>query len=308
MEQMTYSGSVWVEREGEDSAVNAELGIESAAIRLSIGGGVVGEWSVQEVRMTEPESGRFFLTVEGDNLVFDPDDAEAVRSAAAALLFRSRFGATQQSEETKPPGPPVALPAYAPQPTPTPFAADPQKSPGVAAVLSFLIPGVGQMYNGQIVKGLVVMVVQVVNFFLTFVIIGFISGLAVWLWSIFDAYQGAENYNADRVATPVRRTSVEGDGSRPGGLRVEVTVPRALTSGAKVRSAVEPLISGRSIDELIVYCQHRRCESWFVKFLVELAQRHGVRTLTVAEANVDETLWRQAEEYARNSGVRLALM
>ena len=34
------------------------------------------------------------------------------------------------------------------------------KSAGLAAVLSFLIPGLGQIYNGHIVKGLMIVVVQ----------------------------------------------------------------------------------------------------------------------------------------------------
>ena len=33
------------------------------------------------------------------------------------------------------------------------------KSVGLAAVLGFLIPGLGQIYNGQILKGLIVVVI-----------------------------------------------------------------------------------------------------------------------------------------------------
>ncbi|MFZ0926474.1 MAG: hypothetical protein WAN56_11605 [Halobacteriota archaeon] len=47
-----------------------------------------------------------------------------------------------------------------------------KKNPGVAAVLSFFWAGLGQIYNGQIAKGIVLMIVQVMNVLLMFVLIG----------------------------------------------------------------------------------------------------------------------------------------
>ncbi len=70
------------------------------------------------------------------------------------------------------------------------------KSSGLAAVLSFFISGLGQIYNGQIVKGLFIMVVQVVNWILTGILIGWIPLVIVWVWAIFDAYYVAERENA----------------------------------------------------------------------------------------------------------------
>lgn len=72
----------------------------------------------------------------------------------------------------------------------------PLKNPGVAAVLSALIPGVGQIYNGEIGKGVMFMIIQAVNAFLTLIVIGFITGFAVWVWGVVDAYKGAEKFNA----------------------------------------------------------------------------------------------------------------
>ena len=46
------------------------------------------------------------------------------------------------------------------------------KNPGVAAVLSFFIPGLGQIYNGEIIPGFC---------FLTFQGLTFISGFFSWL-------------------------------------------------------------------------------------------------------------------------------
>lgn len=62
------------------------------------------------------------------------------------------------------------------------------KNPGVAAVLSFLFPGLGQIYNGQILIGILLSILTV---FLYFIVIGFI----LHMYLIYDAYKAAENYN-----------------------------------------------------------------------------------------------------------------
>lgn len=69
------------------------------------------------------------------------------------------------------------------------------KSPGIAAVLSFFITGLGQIYNGQILKGLLLMGIQVINFLLMFLIIGFITYPIVWIYGIYDGYKTAERMN-----------------------------------------------------------------------------------------------------------------
>ena len=50
---------------------------------------------------------------------------------------------------------------------------------GLAAVLSFLIPGLGQIYNGEIGKGIIIIIVQIINGFLATIIVGFITGAIV---------------------------------------------------------------------------------------------------------------------------------
>jgi TM2 domain-containing membrane protein YozV len=72
------------------------------------------------------------------------------------------------------------------------------KSAGLAAVLSFFISGLGQIYNGQILKGLVIIVVQIINAALTTILIGWIPLAIVWVWAIIDAYREAERINARR--------------------------------------------------------------------------------------------------------------
>lgn len=69
------------------------------------------------------------------------------------------------------------------------------KNAGVAAVLSFLIPGLGQIYNGQILKGLIIVVIQLINIALMNVLIGFITYPIVLVYAVYDAYRKAESIN-----------------------------------------------------------------------------------------------------------------
>jgi len=69
------------------------------------------------------------------------------------------------------------------------------KNPGIAAVLSFFWTGVGQIYNGQIMKGLLLILVQLINSALMFILIGFITFPLVWIWGIYDAYSVANRMN-----------------------------------------------------------------------------------------------------------------
>lgn len=78
---------------------------------------------------------------------------------------------------------------------------DQEKDPGIAAVLSFFVSGLGQIYNGEIGKGIAFMVVQLVNFALVFVLVGFLTLPAVWLFAIYDAYKSAERINEREART-----------------------------------------------------------------------------------------------------------
>lgn len=72
------------------------------------------------------------------------------------------------------------------------------KSAGLAAVLSALINGLGQIYNGQILKGILIIVVQFINGALTVILIGWLFLPIVWVWAVYDAYRGAEKINRRR--------------------------------------------------------------------------------------------------------------
>jgi len=72
-----------------------------------------------------------------------------------------------------------------------------QKHPGVAAVLSFLWPGLGQIFNGQIGRGLGIMLLALIFALFSLALIGLPFYIALWAWGIADAYRYAENYNKE---------------------------------------------------------------------------------------------------------------
>jgi TM2 domain-containing membrane protein YozV len=64
-------------------------------------------------------------------------------------------------------------------------------SPGLAAVLSFVYTGVGQIYNGQILKGVILVCIQSVLLALSWLLIPLIPWAIIWLWGMYDAYSVA---------------------------------------------------------------------------------------------------------------------
>lgn len=70
------------------------------------------------------------------------------------------------------------------------------KNPGVAAVLSFFWSGLGQIYNGEIGKGVLLLVVYIVSWWLMLIVIGFITTPVLWIYGMVDAYKTAERLNA----------------------------------------------------------------------------------------------------------------
>jgi TM2 domain-containing membrane protein YozV len=75
------------------------------------------------------------------------------------------------------------------------YIMQPKKNPGLAAVASFFFAGLGQIYNGDILKGVLLMIVQVINVLLCFVLVGFLTYPVVWIYGIWDAYKSAEKFN-----------------------------------------------------------------------------------------------------------------
>lgn len=80
------------------------------------------------------------------------------------------------------------------------------KNSGLAAVLSLILPGLGQMYAGQIGRGLLFLLIVVpltaiiaVLFF--WLILPLFLPLAFWIWNIFDAYNVCNEYNRRLMQT-----------------------------------------------------------------------------------------------------------
>ena len=69
------------------------------------------------------------------------------------------------------------------------------RSPVLAAILSLILSGLGQIYNGQITKGVIFIVIQLINAALTTILVGWILMPIVGLWAMIDAYLVAKNNN-----------------------------------------------------------------------------------------------------------------
>ncbi|MEA3297329.1 MAG: hypothetical protein U9R56_05645 [candidate division Zixibacteria bacterium] len=75
------------------------------------------------------------------------------------------------------------------------------KNPGLAAVLSFFYMGLGQIYNGQIAKGVAFMVAYSISLVLIFILIGLITTPILFIYGMYDAYKSAEKINRDITRT-----------------------------------------------------------------------------------------------------------
>jgi TM2 domain-containing membrane protein YozV len=74
------------------------------------------------------------------------------------------------------------------------------KNSGLATVLSLIIPGLGQMYAGQIGRGLLFLFIGIpltliIAMFFFWLIFPLFLPLAFWIWNIFDAYNICNEYN-----------------------------------------------------------------------------------------------------------------
>lgn len=69
------------------------------------------------------------------------------------------------------------------------------KNPGVAATLSFFIPGVGQIYNGDFLRALVWLILTPGFWLGTGGLLGWVCHVA----AAYTAYQRAEKHNRGEV-------------------------------------------------------------------------------------------------------------
>jgi TM2 domain-containing membrane protein YozV len=74
-------------------------------------------------------------------------------------------------------------------------------NPFVAAVLSAIFPGLGQIYNRELEKGIAVIVASFLAALSALVLIGFVLFPAVWLYAVWDAYTVADRQREAATAT-----------------------------------------------------------------------------------------------------------
>lgn len=100
-------------------------------------------------------------------------------------------------------------PAYGSAPQGGPYGAPapggmmpPRKEPAIAVLISFFVPGVGSMVNGDVGEGIGFLAAYIFGLVLViclgWAVVGLIGlpiSLGIWAWSMFHAYQGAVNHN-----------------------------------------------------------------------------------------------------------------
>ena len=70
------------------------------------------------------------------------------------------------------------------------------KSPLLAVILSFFLPGLGQAYLGLIKKGIILFIIAMIGGFLMSVTnLGYIFYLIAWGYAMYDGYNSAEKIN-----------------------------------------------------------------------------------------------------------------
>ena len=84
-------------------------------------------------------------------------------------------------------------------------------NPFVAAFLSAVFPGLGQLYNRELEKGLVIIGASVLAVLSAAVLVGFVLYPAVWLYAIYDAYTVADRQSAEGATTGRVRPDADGD-------------------------------------------------------------------------------------------------
>src|SRR6184192_4256797 len=69
------------------------------------------------------------------------------------------------------------------------------KNPAVSLIVSFFLPGVGSMINGDTNRGILILALYLVSALAIIVLIGIPFAIGIWIWGMVDAYQGAQAWN-----------------------------------------------------------------------------------------------------------------
>ena len=74
-----------------------------------------------------------------------------------------------------------------------------KKNPIAALGLSFIFPGLGQLYNNQTHKGIILIIANVISFILCFILIGVLLVFLIWIYSMYDAFTSAKAINRGEI-------------------------------------------------------------------------------------------------------------
>jgi len=78
----------------------------------------------------------------------------------------------------------------------------PEKNAALAALYSFIIAGMGQVYNGHTLKGVAIFLGTLVG-----IVVFVIPGLLIWIFGVYDAYSSAKKMNAGTIPYKATDTS-----------------------------------------------------------------------------------------------------
>ncbi len=69
----------------------------------------------------------------------------------------------------------------------------------MAAILSVLFPGLGQVYNGEIAKGVIFIFIGIILLVTIRFLVGIVLFPIFWFYNIYDAYDTTKQINARLV-------------------------------------------------------------------------------------------------------------
>lgn len=126
---------------------------------------------------------------------------ECGKSVSQTAKFCKHCGANlaPAQESPRPVVGPSAQPPRAASATPQAGPPVFYKNPGISTLLSFFFMGAGQIYNGEIGKGIAFLIMYAFSLLLMFVLIGFITTPILWIWGMVDANGSAKRIN-ERLA------------------------------------------------------------------------------------------------------------
>lgn len=82
-----------------------------------------------------------------------------------------------------------------------------KKSPVAAALLSCVVPGLGQIYGGELYRGLALLAALGFSLCLIVLVIGIFTFFATWIFAVVDAYRMVKKQNTE-ISKGINEASV----------------------------------------------------------------------------------------------------